>query len=115
MKRNGFMLLESIISMAIIGIISFTMLSIMINSYRYTKLSEDEINMTSIAEEYIEKIKSSSLENIINYKEKNFYNKGYNIDTDVINIDNLKNCIKISVKVEKNNKEILIESYKVIN
>jgi type II secretory pathway pseudopilin PulG len=109
------MLLESIISMAIIGIISFTMLSIMINSYRYTKLSEDKINMTSIAGEYIEKMKNSSLETVINYKEKSFSSDGYSINTDVINIDSLNNCIKISVKVTKNNKQILVESYKVIN
>lgn len=109
------MLLESLISMAIIGIISFTMLSSMINSYRYTKLGEDKIQMTSKAGEYIEKIKNSSLENLMNYKEKSFFIDGYNINTDIINIDNLNNCIKIKVKVIKGSNQILVESYKVIN
>ena len=109
------MLLESVISMAIIGIISFSMLSIMVNSYKYTKLGEDKINMTSIAQEYIEIMKNSSLETIINYKEKNFYSDEYRIKTDVVTINNLNNCVKISVKVEKKEKQILVESYKVVN
>jgi type II secretory pathway pseudopilin PulG len=115
LRKKGFMLLESVISMAIIGIISFTMLSSMINSYRYTRLGEDKIHMTSIAGEYIEKIKNSSIENIMNYKEKNFTVNGYNINTDIINLDNLNNCIKIKVKVTKDKSQILVESYKVIN
>lgn len=115
MRKNGFMLLESVISIAIIGIISLTMLSSMINSYRYTKLGEDKIYMTSIAGEYIEKIKNSNIENLMNYKEKSFTINGYNINTDIINIDNLNNCIKIKVKVTKDKNQILVESYKVIN
>lgn len=109
------MLLESIISLAVISIISFTMLSIAINSCIYVKLGEDKIHMTSIAQEYVEKIKNSNLESIVSYKEKSFTYSGYNVNTDIKYLDNLKNCIKISVKVAKDNEKVLIESYKVIN
>ncbi|SHK12579.1 hypothetical protein [Tepidibacter formicigenes] len=118
-ENKGFTVLEIILSLAIIEIIILSFISIFSNCFIWSLKSKEKLEALSLAQEYIEKIKADDIDTLIQDYNKKYFNEGkYTIETVLEsknNEFNIKNSLKIIVKVEKDNNEIInLQSYRKI-
>ncbi|KYH35324.1 hypothetical protein CLTEP_07280 [Clostridium tepidiprofundi DSM 19306] len=110
-KQKGFTLVELIITIAILGIIIVPISSMVLTSAKITKDSEDKLNATNIAQEYMEKIKSDdSL--VLNNSKLNYEEGKYNIECEIRPIDDYK--FGQNVVVGENGSDSIVCDYKFV-
>lgn len=80
-NNRGLTLIELIVTLGILGIIITPLSALFINSAKYSRFAEDKLKATSIAQEYMEKIKS---QDIVNEGEKRETRGNFEV---IINID----------------------------
>jgi len=110
-KQKGFTLVELIITIAILGIIIVPISSMVLTSAKITKDSEDKLNATNIAQEYMEKIKSDDLL-VLNNSQLNYEEGKYNIECEIRPIDNYK--FGQNVVVGENGSDSIVCDYKFV-
>lgn len=116
-KREGFTILENIISLSIIGLISSLVVSVFSTSVFYLEKSYKSNEMINIGKnklyetEY--RIENSEEEvKCINYDENI---NGYNVNCNIKENDKYYNCYDIKVLVNHGDKKIELNSYVVRN
>lgn len=113
-KQKGVLLLEAVVSIFILGIISTVLLSTILNSYKHFEISKTKSDMTVIAKNYIELIKSNELDVLYEeYDDLKINENGYEVQVSLENKEEIKNCTKINVQVISKDNVISISTYKV--
>lgn len=112
--KRGITLIEIIITIAILGIVIIPLTTLFVNATRNTKLSEDLMIATSIAQKYLEKIKSKQIsvkedDKIVDYEYKDFsivVKKKNQIYTNTQD-ENREEIFKVVLCVKKNDVTVL--------
>ncbi len=114
-KRNGYLILENIVSLSLIGIMASLVVSIFSTSVFNLGKSYNTSKMINLA-----KKEMCSIEDVIqNNKEENLFKRtsknieGYNVKSEVIKERDYFNCYRVSVCVSCEEKEMIIDSYVV--
>lgn len=114
-KRNGYLILENIVSLSLIGIMASLVVSIFSTSVFNLEKSYNTSEMINLA-----KKEMCSIEDVIqNNKEENLFKRtsknieGYNVKSEVIKERDYFNCYRVSVCVSCEEKEMIIDSYVV--
>lgn len=114
-KRNGYLILENIVSLSLIGIMASLVVSIFSTSVFNLEKSYNTSKMINLA-----KKEMCSIEDVIqNNKEENLFKRtsknieGYNVKSEVIKERDYFNCYRVSVCVSCEEKEMIIDSYVV--
>lgn len=114
-KRNGYLILENIVSLSLIGIMASLVVSIFSTSVFNLEKSYNTSKMINLA-----KKEMCSIEDVIqNNKEENLFKRtsknieGYNVKSEVIKERDNFNCYRVSVCVSCEEKEMMIDSYVV--
>lgn len=113
-KRKGYLILENIISLSLIGIMTSLVVSIFSTSVFNLKKSYDINKMINLAKNEMYSIEYE----IQNYEEKNLKSdskniEGYTIKSEIIKERNYRNCYRVSICVTCSQKELTIDSYVV--
>lgn len=114
-KRNGYLILENIVSLSLIGIMASLVVSIFSTSVFNLGKSYNTSKMINLA-----KKEMCSIEDVIqNNKEENLFKRtsknieGYTVKSEVIKERDNFNCYRVSVCVSCEEKEMMIDSYVV--
>lgn len=114
-KRNGYLILENIVSLSLIGIMASLVVSIFSTSVFNLEKSYNTSKMINLA-----KKEMCSIEDVIqNNKEENLFKRtsknieGYNVKSEVIKERDYFNCYRVSVCVSCEDKKMMIDSYVV--
>ncbi|WP_195335710.1 type II secretion system protein [Paraclostridium bifermentans] len=114
-KRNGYLILENIVSLSLIGIMASLVVSIFSTSVFNLEKSYNTSKMINLA-----KKEMCSIEDVIqNNKEENLFKRtsknieGYTVKSEVIKERDNFNCYRVSVCVSCEEKEMMIDSYVV--
>ncbi|WFD08986.1 hypothetical protein [Tepidibacter hydrothermalis] len=115
MNNKGLTLMEIIISLALIQITVVVFLTIITNCVMINVKSKEKIEALNIAQEYIETIRNQDDEEFMKYKDQNEIYGKYEVDTDINKKHDRDHLFELSVKVKKNEKEIVnLKTLKVI-
>ncbi len=114
-KRQGFTILENIISLSIIGLISSLVVSVFSTSVFYLEKSYESNEMINIGKNKLyetEYLIENSAEEV---KSKNYYEKisGYSVNCNIKENDKYYKCYDIKVLVNHGDKKIELNSYVV--
>ncbi|MFR3499084.1 MAG: hypothetical protein ACLTT7_08715 [Paraclostridium bifermentans] len=114
-KRNGYLILENIVSLSLIGIMASLVVSIFSTSVFNLEKSYNASKMINLA-----KKEMCSIEDVIqNNKEENLFKRtsknieGYTVKSEVIKERDCFNCYRVSVCVSCEEEEMMIDSYVV--
>ncbi|MGL5651915.1 MAG: hypothetical protein ACRDDE_09165 [Paraclostridium sp.] len=114
-KRNGYLILENIVALSLIGIMASLVVSIFSTSVFNLKKSYDTTQMINLAKKEMGNIEYE----IQNNKEENLFKRtsknieGCTVKSEVIKERDYFNCYRVSVYVSCCEREIIIGSYVV--
>lgn len=114
-KRKGYLILENIVALSLIGIMASLVVSIFSTSVFNLKKSYDTTQMINLAKkemcsiEY--EIQKNKEENIFKRTSKNI--EGYTVKSEVIKERNYFNCYRISICVSCCERKMVVDSYVV--
>lgn len=109
-NKNGFIIIENVISMSIMVLISSLVVSIFSTSIFCVNKFKIKQQMINIAKSEMNKFRSYE-------KHENTYKEidGYKVDQKVTSLMDYYNCYKFSILVESENDKVQLESYMVKN
>lgn len=114
-KRQGFTILENIISLSIIGLISSLVVSIFSTSVFYLEKSYEVNEMINIGKDKLYETEywiENSVEEV-NYRNYDEKISDYNVNCNIKENDKYYNCYDIKVLVKRGDKKIELNSYVV--
>lgn len=115
MNNKGLTLMEIIISLALIQITVVVFLTIITSCVMINVRSKEKMEALNIAQEYMETIRNKDDESFMKYDDLNEMYGKYEVDTDIDQKDDKDHLFELSVKVKKDEKEIVsLKTLKVI-
>ena len=114
-KRNGYLILENIVSLSLIGIMASLVVSMFSTSVFNLEKSYNTSEMINLAKKEMCSIEYG----IQNNKEENLFKRtsknieGYTVKSEVIKERDYFNCYRVSVCVSSEDKKMMIDSYVV--
>ena len=114
-KRNGFLILENIISLSLIGLISSLVVCVFSTSIFCLKKSYNTTHMLNIAKKEMNNVEYA-IDNID--IEDEYYSreeKEYSIGCKIFKEDEYYNCYKIDITVTSKDEKVKLNSYVVKN
>lgn len=115
-KRNGFIILENIISLSIVALISSLVVIVFSTSIFCIEKSKNKLAMLNIAKSEINKLYNDMSNKKNLYNTSDFNSKevdGFIVESNITSILDYYNCYKLSILVKSEDDEIKIESYMV--
>lgn len=112
-KRNGFLILENVISLSLIGLISSLVVSVLSTSIFCISRSYKSTEMLNIAKKEMCDIVYSIDNTDVEEEHSKKMIKDYEIDYKIEKSDKYYNCYKVDIAVRHKDKEVKLNSYVV--